>query len=927
MELRDTIGVWFSELKDNWEESVFFRRSWIRRKGGRFRHFGDLPDGRHFGAGCVPASGNPRTREMAILIVGETGELQLAAPIGEDNWPTAVVSSPSGRSIVWITEGKRLGVWHQKAEGFVSQDGCSLHERLDGLDVLDARMCSDGILELRLEGGKSRGYLCDADVVLELWINRWAPKTEECGRLSHALKEGFLDPVPESLIVMVCKEDGRGEYAGCGVKQVEFESWLEKIEEEILSDNPDLENVVIPASVRHVGWHAFYNCTSLMNLMIEGDLSRVADWDRNAFEGCPCEEYYTLLRQDAPNAEGHVFHADGKGVLLSYEGPGGEVKVPEGIRGIGTEAFAFCTQVTGVILPEGVRRIAGRAFYRSGIKTISLPATLHSIEELAFFDTPLQSIEIPDQATDVKEKAFCGAGHLEKIKLPEGLCSLEPRVFYGCGSLKEVMLPKSLKHIEGRAFMMCTSLAHITLPEGLVSIWTKAFSGCSSLREIYLGDSVKAIGHAAFQDCTALEKVRIPEGLEMKNCNAFLNTGRVVLTGPGVVSGLIVEDDDIRYYPDSKKLVIPEGGDQLPIYALEALDEIEILELPRSLTYYSWSVLSKLRSLRQIVTDRDALAAEIALLLDLECTDRKGQEFVFQTPEKPGEWIVEQDEKNNGIRLMGCRGRIGHTGEADYTTVIIPDEIDGSPVTSIGREAFYGYDQADAFYIPDSVRYIEGLAFARNGFCRYGRKLFLRMPEKVSVARDAFVGTAYITKESVREAVQRKAAQRKAAEEAGRENETDFEGKAGYDHAVQAADDPAIGTGTEGRPALKPNIWQYFDRLSREERIRELTHSFRVSGENDGAGWATIEIELDGEETSFRISYVGDSPADFRIFAEELEDGENENFGWQSEPGYYPWSIQRRGGIFYVNAPVIEKSFFISREAFLCAAERLTGDW
>ena len=922
MKLRDTIDVWFSELKDNWEESKFFRRSGIRRKNCRYRHFGDLPDGRHFGVGPVPVFGNPWRREMAIVIVGETGELQLAAPIGEDNWPTAVISSPSGRSIVWLTEGKRLGSWHQKAEGFVSRDGSSLNERLNGLDVLDARMNGDGILELRLEGRKRRGYLCDADVVLEPWIDRWAPKTEECGRLSHALKEGFTDPVPESLIVMIRREDGRGEYAGCGVRQVEFQHGLEKIEREILADNPDLESVFIPASVQYVDFRAFHNCTNLKTLVIEGNLSRVADWDRDAFEGCPCEEFYTLQRQGGLSGEGHVFHADGKGILLSYEGPGGEVKVPEGIRSIGTEAFAFCTQVTGVILPEGVRRIARRAFYRSGIRTISLPATLESIEELAFFDTPLKSIEIPDQAADVKEKAFCGAGYLERVKLPEGLRSLEPRVFSGCSSLKEVILPKNLQHIEGMAFMMCTSLEHITLPEGLVSIWTRAFSGCSSLREVYLGDSVKAIGHAAFQDCTALEKVRIPEGLEMRNCNAFRNAGRVVLTGPGQASGLIVEDDDIRYYPDSQKLVIPEGNDQLPIYALGVMPGIEILDLPGSLKYYSWSVLSKLGSLRKIITDRDALAAEIALMLDLECTDRDGQKFVFKVPEKAGEWIIEQDENNNGVRLMGCRGQIGHTGEADYTTVVIPDEIGGRPVTSIGREAFYGYDEADAFYIPDSVRRIESGAFARNGYCRYGGKLFLRMPKKVTVAGGAFAGTVYITKESVREA-----AQRKAAEETDRTRKTDFEEKAAHVSTVHAADDPAIGTGIEGRPALRPNIWQYFDRLSREERIRELTHSFRMNGEIDGAGWASIEIELDGEETSFRISYVGNSPVDFRIFAEEIGDGENENFGWTSEPGWYPWSIQRRGSILYVNAPVIGKSFFISRDEFLCAADRLTGDW
>ncbi len=922
MELRDTIGVWFSELKDNWEECGFFRRSWFWRKKGRYRRFGDLPDGRHFGAGHVPASGGPWAREMAILTAGETGELQLAAPIGENNWPTAVVSSPSGRSIVWLTEDKRLGAWHQKAEGSVSRGGSSLNERLDGLDVLDARMHSDGILELRLEGGIRRGYLCDADVVLEPWIDRWAPKPEECGRLSHALKEGSPDPVPGSLIVMIRKEDGRGEYAGCGVKQVEFEHGLERIEDEILADEPDLKSVVIPASVRHVGRHAFYNCTSLTNLMIEGDLSRVADWDEDAFEGCPCEGCYMLHRQGGRSGEGHVFHTDGRGVLLSYEGPGGDVKVPEGIRGIGTEAFAFCTHVTGVSLPEGVRRIARRAFYKSGVRKIALPDTLTDIEKLAFSDSLLESIEIPGRVTALGEKAFYGARHLERVKLPDGITSLEPGVFSGCSSLKEVILPKNLKHIEGMAFMHCVSLERITLPEGVVSVWRRAFCGCSSLREVFLGDSVKAVGHHAFKDCTALEEVRIPAKLEMRHCNAFVNTGRAVLTGPGKDSGLIVADDDVRYYPDSKKLVIPEGVDQLPVYALEVLPGIEILDLPRSLAYYSWSVLSELRSLRQIITDRDALAAEIALMLDLECADRKGQKFVFQVPERPGGWIVEQDEENDGIRLMGCRGRIGHTGEADCTTVIIPDEIEGRPVTSIGRGAFDGYDCADAFYIPDPVRRIESGAFAHNGYCRYGRKIFLRMPEGVRVAGGAFAGTVYQTKESIREA-----AGRKAAEEAAGEEKTGPEERARRDCAVHAADDPAIGTGTAGRPALSPNIWQYLDRLSREERIRELTHSFMVRGETDGAGWASVGIELDDEGTSFRISYVGDSPVDFKSFAEEIGDGENDSFGWASEPGWYPWNIQRRGEIFYVNAPVIEKGFFIPREAFLCATDGLTGDW
>ena len=40
-------------------------------------------------------------------------------------------------------------------------------------------------------------------------------------------------------------------------------------------------------TVRYVDWRAFGSCTNLKNLVIEGDLSRVTNWDKDAFEGCP----------------------------------------------------------------------------------------------------------------------------------------------------------------------------------------------------------------------------------------------------------------------------------------------------------------------------------------------------------------------------------------------------------------------------------------------------------------------------------------------------------------------------------------------------------------------------------------------------------------------------------------------------------------
>ena len=158
----------------------------------------------------------------------------------------------------------------------------------------------------------------------------------------------------------------------------------------------------------------------------------------------------SIESRDVLRDGGHIFYtrpwsSDSGLILLSYEGPGGEVKVPEGVISVGEEAFAYCSHVTDVILPEGVWLIDRKAFYRSGIRNISLPGTLKRIEELAFTQTPLLGIDIPDGTESVGNMAFFEAAQLQKAKLPAGINSLEPGMFSGCISLKNVVLPAGLK--------------------------------------------------------------------------------------------------------------------------------------------------------------------------------------------------------------------------------------------------------------------------------------------------------------------------------------------------------------------------------------------------------------------------------------------------------------------------------------------------
>ena len=62
------------------------------------------------------------------------------------------------------------------------------------------------------------------------------------------------------------------------------------------------------------------------------------------------------------------------GILVKYNGAGGEVVVPDGVIAIGERAFEENEKITSLTLPDGVTSVGKLAFSGcSGLKTIVLP--------------------------------------------------------------------------------------------------------------------------------------------------------------------------------------------------------------------------------------------------------------------------------------------------------------------------------------------------------------------------------------------------------------------------------------------------------------------------------------------------------------------------------------------------------------------------
>ena len=93
---------------------------------------------------------------------------------------------------------------------------------------------------------------------------------------------------------------------------------------------------------------------------------------------------------------------------------------------IGKYAFAGCTNLTSVTIPNSVVSIGNSAFYRcSSLTSVTIPEFLKIIEDYTF--------------------SRCSA--LTSITIPEGVTSLESAAFSGCRSLTSITIPSTVNRI------------------------------------------------------------------------------------------------------------------------------------------------------------------------------------------------------------------------------------------------------------------------------------------------------------------------------------------------------------------------------------------------------------------------------------------------------------------------------------------------
>lgn len=173
--------------------------------------------------------------------------------------------------------------------------------------------------------------------------------------------------------------------------------------------------------------------------------------------------------------------------LYEYEGPGGDIVIPDGITAISGSTFGG-SNITSVIIPDSVTKIGDRAF-------IQCPN--------------LTSVTMPDSVTEIGEDIFWECTNLTDVTLSKNITEIPRGTFKGCSSLANVVIPNGVTRIGDEAFGDCSSLTEIMIPDS-VTIIDIAFYGCTGLSAITIPDSVEEICFSAFDGCLNLEEINIP---------------------------------------------------------------------------------------------------------------------------------------------------------------------------------------------------------------------------------------------------------------------------------------------------------------------------------------------------------------------------------------------------------------------------------
>ena len=409
-----------------------------------------------------------------------------------------------------------------------------------------------------------------------------------------------------------------------------------------------LTGIVIPEGVTKLGFQSFKGCTNLANITLPKSLTAT---ENLVFDGCSDLAKGKLIADDI------AWWCN-----VSWGGP------------FSTPLYYAKhlysdedTEITNLVIPEGVTNISAYAFYHAeSITSVTFPSTLESIGENAFAHSGLTSVDIPVGFTEIGEGAFQHCANLTSVTIPEGVTKIGNAAFVHTG-LTSLTLPSTIRSMS-QSFYGCESLATLTLKDGITTLGGSFYS-CTALTSVNIPGSIKEIGYSDFSSCTGLTTVTLNEGTEKVQFNSCTNLETINF--PSTVKEVTITRNE-----KLETVTLNEGIQEIISFNYcYALKEINI---PSTVTY--------------VGTFRDCSALEKVIVADLAswCAARHYDSYWYGPQKMAGKLYLGTPESNTEI-----------------TDLVIPEGV-----TKISYTSFNGLTNIQTITLPSTLTSWEYKAFA-----------------------------------------------------------------------------------------------------------------------------------------------------------------------------------------------------------------------
>lgn len=331
----------------------------------------------------------------------------------------------------------------------------------------------------------------------------------------------------------------------------------------------NLRSVTLSENLTTLPDEIFRRCTSLTEVNF-GENSRITEIGNSAFAACSA-----LANIELPNSVAAVGDSAFYGTAYANNADNWENNVLY---------IGQCLVEVGSISGEytvkaGTTVIAGEAFYGKHLSGINLPEGIIYIGERAFYWNNMKNIELPASVRVIEDNAFLDCYYLENISVAKDNQNYkdidgslytkdgETLMVAICDSTTDTFeIPYGVITINRYAFSN-VRYSYVDIPSSVINIADYAFYN-SGIESIAIPKSVTYLGDSAFGNCSSLTSVVFEDGINLA----------------------VIEGSAFSFCSSLTSIVIPDSVVTIESYAFNACSSLT------SVTFESDSIIEVISS-------------------------------------------------------------------------------------------------------------------------------------------------------------------------------------------------------------------------------------------------------------------------------------------------------------------------------------------